>query len=94
MSNLHIPPHIQSMVDQQDAEMRDLLNAAMKVYREHSNEVHGGEPTPCARSMVMLRHLDGAHQLGRFECNELLAYTVERLVILERELARRIEAAQ
>lgn len=80
MSNLHVPPHIQATIDQQNADMRNL---------------HGGEPTPCAKSAVLIRHLPfGESPLGQMRAIALAAYAVERLVILERELARRVEAAQ
>ncbi len=95
MSNLHVPPHIQATIDQQNADMRNLLDADLKLYRQHIDEVHGGEPTPCAKSAVLIRHLPfGESPLGQMRAIALAAYAVERLVILERELARRVEAAQ
>ncbi|MCT7372726.1 hypothetical protein [Mycolicibacterium llatzerense] len=95
MSNFNIPPHIQAIVDQQNAQLRDWIEEDLKLYREHITEAHDGEPHPCARTGIMLRHLPGGEaHLGELHATALAAYAVERLVILERELARRIDAAQ
>ena len=95
MPEMQIPPHIGAIIDQQNAQLRDWLDTARKLYREHIAEAHDGEPHPCARTGLMLRHLPGGEaHLGELHAVALAAYVVERLVILERELARRIESAQ
>ncbi len=86
-----LPPFLQAKVDQGDAELRDLLTEAMGHYRAHA-EHHDGTPTPCARGEVMIRHLGilgGSKPLGQHDALGLIAYMVERLFVLERELGRR-----
>ncbi|WP_319456904.1 MULTISPECIES: hypothetical protein [unclassified Mycobacterium] len=98
MPELPLPPFLRALTDQMDARNRDVLDAALKVYREHADEVHGGDPSPCGQAILVFRHMGlipgGPEALSQERCNAVLAYAVERLFILERELARRIAADQ
>lgn len=89
MPELSLPPDLRALVDQAEAADRDHLATALKVYREHVNTEHGGDPSPCARAFVMSRHigLDGAARLTPHQTHSLLAYAVERLYLLEIRLA-------
>ncbi|QEA10833.1 hypothetical protein [Mycobacterium phage Weirdo19] len=100
-----LPPHLQAELDQHEARDRNNADEVIALYREHSEAAHGGEPSPCARTLVMLRALgmkiDPATHMpvpdkafDVFEAASLLAALAERLVIAEREIVRRIEAGQ
>lgn len=89
MAELELPPFLRALVDQDDARNRDLLDAALTLYRQHAEQVHDGDPSPCGRAFVMCRHLGmaDAPALSQHECNGLLAYAVERIFKLSHELA-------
>jgi hypothetical protein len=86
MPEFPLPPMLRSMVDQDDARNRDLLTAALARYREHAEEAHGGDATPCGRAMVMCQHIgitDPSQRLTVHETHSLLAFAIERLYLLE-----------
>lgn len=91
-----MPPFLQALIDQDDAENRDRLAAALKFLREHAEERHRGQVSPCGRALLMFRCLgrDQEPALTPRQAASLIAYTAERLLVAERELARRIEAGQ
>ncbi|GJJ23700.1 hypothetical protein [Mycolicibacterium mageritense] len=95
-----LPPFLRAQVDQQEAELRNLLNNAMDQYREHAEQDHDGEPNPCGQALVFLDQMgmmldpergqavQAGPPLDRFLAYALIAYMVERLYVKEREMAR------
>lgn len=96
----NIPPELIGHIDQQDATMRDLANAAMTKYREHVEQDHGGEPSHCAQSMLVIGYMGlriDAESLTVRACDDaleqplaygLIAYLIEQLYVARRDASK------
>lgn len=100
MADMGIPPHVSAVIDQQEAELRDLANTALTKYREHVEQDHGGEPSHCAQSMLVVGYAGlriDAESLTVRACDHaleqplaygLIAYLVEQLYVARRDATK------
>lgn len=92
----NIPPELIGHIDQQDAHLRDLANTALTRYREHVEQDHGGEPSHCAQSMLVIGYMGlridpETLAVTKFDdtleqpiAYSLIAYLVEQLYVAQR----------
>ncbi|MDV7192627.1 hypothetical protein [Mycolicibacterium fortuitum] len=100
MADMGIPPRMRAEIDQHEAQLRDLANTAMTTYREHVEQDHGGEPSHCAQSMLVIGYMGlriDPETLAVTQCADtlpqplaygLIAYLVERLYLAQRDAGR------
>lgn len=100
MADMGIPPHMSAAIDQQEAQLRDLANTALTQYREHVEQDHGGEPSPCAQSFLVVGYMGlriDPETLVVTQCAEtlpqplaygLIAYLVEQLYVARRDASK------
>ncbi len=93
----NIPPELIGHIDQQDAKLRDLANTALTRYREHVEQDHGGEPSHCAQSMLVIGYMGlridpDTLAVTAFDdtldqpiAYGLIAYLVEQLYVAQRD---------
>lgn len=96
----NIPPELIGHIDQQDAKLRDLANTALTRYREHVEQDHGGEPSHCAQSMLVIGYMGIKvdpetlavtafdDTLDQPIAYALIAYLVEQLYVAQRDATR------
>lgn len=100
MADMGIPPRMRAEIDQHEAQLRDLANTAMTTYREHVEQDHGGEPSHCAQSMLVIGYMGlriDPETLAVTQCADtlpqplaygLIAYLVERLYLAQRDASQ------